>query len=133
MRETTPLAEAQEVLVVGGDAPTQAMLHFLLADIGCKVREAGTVTPATDPGAVALVAIILDAPGAALNKTFATLRQRGYCCPIVVLMREASRRFCRRAFALGAVDVVSLPAAPAALQARLRAALEDGARVSLGA
>ena len=118
---------------MGGDAPTQAMMRFLLTDIGCKVREARTVMPAADPGAVALVAIVLDVPEATLTRTFATLRRRGYCCPIVVLMRETSQEFCRRAFALGAVDVVSLPAAPAALQARLRAALMDGARVSMGA
>jgi len=111
-------------LIVGGDAPTQAVVRFLLAADGYR-----TVTVA-DPADLAIpreaptlcvVASSFDAPDP--TRALASLHRAGYRGPLVLLARSADSMLRRRAFALGARVVVGLPVAPTVLRAHLRAAV----------
>lgn len=116
------------VFLIGGDAPTHIMLRFLLEGDGYEVAEA--------PTAARLLAllhmrgtgpvIVVGGLGGARNDgagTITMLHQAGYYVPTLLLTRSTDPKVRRRAFALGALDVISLPAAPRDLDARLIAAL----------
>jgi len=109
-------------LIVGGDAPTQAVVRFLLAADGYRmvtvVDPADPAIPREDP-TLCVVAASFDTPDP--TPALASLHRTGYRGPLVLLARSLDSALRRRAFALGARDVVGLPVAPAVLRARLRA------------
>ena len=112
-----------QVIITGSDNATRDLLAFLLADEGY----AACAPPPLHHEAVrtgdpaALIAIVDRArdDAAALVSLWRTAPPS----PLVVLARGADRALRQHAFALGAVDVIALPAIPRELQARLRVAL----------
>ncbi len=114
----TPLA-----LIVGGDAPTQGVVRFLLATDGYRVvMAADPVAPLHEGAAPSFCVVVasFDAPDP--TPVLASLHRAGYRGPTVLLARSPDSALRRRAFALGARDVAGLPIAPCELQARLRVA-----------
>lgn len=118
------------IFLIGGDAPTHTMLRFLLEGDGCEVTDAPTVAmllallQARGPGLVIVVAGV----GATGNDgvgTIAALHQAGHYVPTLLLTRTMDPKVRRRAFALGVLDVIRLPAVPRDLHARLTAVLGD--------
>jgi DNA-binding response OmpR family regulator len=113
-------------LLVGGDAPTRAMLRYLLECEGCAVVDVPGVpalghAPRADE--VALLVVLASQAEHNVSDTLAALRRVGYHAPTLVLAQGLSLQLRRRAFALGAVDVVGLPMDTRVLLARLRSAL----------
>lgn len=122
---------APRAILVGGDTPTRAMLRFLLEEDHCAVVEVDAVDaamagPRFDDAA--LVVLIAGDRGQDGLSLLSRLSRHGPAVPAVLLARAVSLDMRRRAFALGAHDVVALPVAAHDLQARLRAAL--GARAA---
>lgn len=121
MRRSTPCA-----LIVGGDGPTQLMLRYLLTREGCDVvavDDVYAVAQAAPPALITLVVVVAGPSDPQTLATLASLRRRGYQTPTVVLADMPSHTLRHEAFALGAADVVALPARAADLCARLRVAL----------
>jgi len=128
----TPLrsSDAPRALVVGGDDATRAMLHFLLADLGCAVGVAPTIAAFTTPtppassaeDAPTLLVCVADVPADLPTLTAAAGRQASRPA-LLVLARRLDRALRQAAFAAGAIDVVGLPAVPRELHARLHAML----------
>lgn len=119
--ETTPLA-----LVVGGDVSTRATLQALLAEEGYRVSESASIgaIAVSDPAEVAALIIIRDGLHTSTSRVLLALRRLGYHAPTVLLVQSLSVRLRERAFALGVVDVVTLPAERHELLVRLRVALK---------
>ena len=125
------MSDAPLVFLIGGDVPTHTMLRFLLEDSGLEVIDAPTVA-----GLLALFnkwgtgfVIVIAGMGGARHDgagTIAALRQAGRFVPTLLLTRGTDHASRRRAFALGALDVISLPAVPRDLRVRLLAAFGDG-------
>lgn len=125
-----PIAGTRTALLAGDDISTHAMLRILLAEEQCDVREAITLETVASTArlpAFALVLLVLDSAAADVSATLARLRWLAQRAPILVLARGVTMAMRRDAFAMGAVDVVTLPASPRDLRARLRAALDDRA------
>src|SRR5689334_22198229 len=113
-RDDRPLA-----IVIGGDTPMQAMLRFLLEEDRCVVAEADDVDAvAAIPGAAgaALFALIAGDRDRDAVGRLGRLRRLNPGVPVVLLARSISLDLRRRAFALGACDVVGLPLAAHDLQ-----------------
>src|SRR5207244_5738048 len=113
-------------LLVGGDAPTRAMLRYLLECEGCTVAEVPgmpAMGSAPHADAVALLVVVAGEPEQNVSDILAALRRLGYHAPTVVLAQGVSLQLRQRAFALGAVDVIGLPIDTRVLLARLRSAL----------
>src|SRR5438128_4852498 len=125
-RESEPVA-----VLVGGDAPTRAMLRFLLKDDGCEVVEVAHVGAMASVPADVDVALLVLVAGEREDDLLANLvRLRLLSCrpPILVLTHGTGRDLRRRAFAHGVQDVVNLPTSAHDLRDRLRAILGQGAR-----
>lgn len=116
---------AAVAIVVGGDAPTRAMLRFLLEDRGCSVIDvapggpAARVLDADHPDALVLIAT--EEQDGSIHDLLWRYRAR-YRCPAVLLARRVSRELRARATTLGLRDVISLPCDAVELQRRLVAA-----------
>jgi len=124
------MSDAPLVFLIGGDAPTHTMLRFLLEDSGRQVIDAPTVAgllALLNKWGAGLVIIIAGMGGARHDGagTIAALHQAGYYVPTLLLTRGTDHAVRRRAFALGVLDIISLPAVPRDLRARLLAALGD--------
>lgn len=125
-----PVAGTRTVLLVGDDISTHTVLRPLLVEEQYVVRAAGTlesVAAGARLPALALVLLVLDAGMADLGAMQATLQRLAQRAPMLVLAHGTTMALRRDAFALGAVDVVTLPANPRDLRARLRAALGEQA------
>lgn len=119
------------VFLIGGDAPTHTMLRFLLEDSGRQVVDAPTVAgllALLNRWGAGLVIVIAGMGGARHDGagTIAALHQAGYFVPTLLLTRSTDHAVRRRAFALGVLDIISLPAVPRDLRVRLLATLGDG-------
>src|SRR5579864_8674545 len=113
MRRSDPCA-----LVVGGDGPTHLMLRSLLTREGCAVVAVDDVDAVAPAAPLTLVAVVAGPSDPQTLATLASLRRRGYQAPTVVLSTAPSRALRREAFALGAADVMTLPAHAIDLGAR---------------
>ena len=94
-------------VLVGGDAPTRAMLRFLLKDDGCEAIEAANVGAMASIPADADVALLVLVVGEREDDLLANLvrlRLLNYRPPILVLTHGTGRDLRRRAFAHGAQD-----------------------------
>lgn len=121
------MRNAPLVVILCRDSATRAMLRFLLTDDGYEVAEVDDVASvATLPRReqVCLV-VIAGGPGVDVVAMLAALHRSSMQLPAVLLARGADVHLRKRAFGLGARDVVSLPASPRDIQARLRALLRD--------
>ena len=113
-------------VLVGGDAPTRAMLRFLLKDDGCEVIEVAHVGAMASVPADVDVALLVLVDGEREDDLLANLvrlRLLSYRPPILVLTHGTGRDLRRRVFAHGVQDVVSLPTSAHDLRERLRAIL----------
>lgn len=118
------LEPGPHAVIVGGDAPTRAMLRFLLEGDGCLVQEAAApdaVRLAAPDTRVAVLAVIVEPRDRPLAAVLHALRQHGYVAPLLVAARQPTLHVRQTAFRLGARDVISLPVGAQELQARLRA------------
>jgi len=125
------MSDAPLVFLIGGDTPTHTMLRFLLEDSGRQVVDAPTVTgllALLSKWGAGLVIVIAGLGGARHDGagTIAALHQAGYFVPTLLLTRSTDHAVRRRAFALGVLDIINLPAVPRDLRARLLATLGDG-------
>jgi len=118
MSVTTP----HHIIVAGGDDAMHVVLRFLLEEDGCMVHTL-TACPLPSPTLREDAAVVAIVDHATADAVFASLRPWPQPRPLLVLARGTNRALRQRAFALGAVDIIGLPAAPSELQARLRAAL----------
>ncbi len=121
LRTLRTVADRPRALLVGGDAPTQSVVHFLLTTDRYGVAVAADPAaplPARMAPALCVVMASFDAPDPL--PPLASLHRAGYRGPLVLLARSPDNTLRRRAFALGARDVVGLPTTPAVLRARLR-------------
>lgn len=119
---------APYVLVVGGDAVTRMMLRFLLADAGCAVAEVAQPHAFAAPARAADLLVVADGARDDGVETVAALHRAGCRGPVVLLTRGSSPAVRRRASMLGVLEIISLPAAPRDLQARLLVRLSDPRR-----
>jgi DNA-binding response OmpR family regulator len=118
-------------VLVGGDAPTRAMMRFLLKDDGCEVIEVANMGAlAAVPGDIdiALLVLVASEREDEVLANLVRLRLLSYRPPILLLTHGTSRDLRRRAFAHGVQDVVNLPTSAHDLRERLRAILGQGAR-----
>src|SRR5919202_2622038 len=125
-RTIMPGGHQPVAVLVGGDAPTRAMLRFLLKDDGCEVIEVAHVGAMASVPADTDVALLVLADGEREEDILAFLvRMRLLSCrpPILVLTHGTGRDLRRRAFAHGVQDVVSLPTSAHDLRERLHAAV----------
>jgi len=114
----------------GGDAPTRAMLRFLLEDTGCAVIEVSSpsaLAVSISPLDAALLALVMGEREDETLDGLVALRRQGGTVPVVLLTRSMSRDLRRRAFALGVQDILTLPADARELQEHLRAVLGERA------
>jgi DNA-binding response OmpR family regulator len=110
------------------------MLQFLLMEAGCAVHAATTVDAlahSLSPADIALVLLVAASPSHDDVDTLYKLRCLGYRVPTLLLGHELHREVRRRAFELGALDVVNLPADAHALLARLKSVLSSDARTDV--
>jgi len=123
--------DVSSVLVVGGDAATRTMLRFLLGDEGREIVEVATpdALVATLRARMAGLVVVVEDGLIAGSATMTLLRQAGHYPSVVLLTRNADQTARRRAFALGALDIIGLPSSPRDLCARLNAALGDRRRI----
>lgn len=113
--------ETLRALLVGGDAPTQSIVRFLLTTDGYGVAVAADPAAPLAARMVPALCVVIasfDAPDPL--PLLASLHRAGYRGPLVLLARSPDNTLRRRAFALGARDVVGLPTSPTVLRARLR-------------
>lgn len=102
------------------------MLQFLLMQARCTIHTVTTVDALTQSLRPTDVALILLVAGASPHDDVGalyTLRRLGYRVPTLLLGHDLQLDVRRRAFELGAVDVVNLPADTHSLLARLQSAL----------
>lgn len=119
---------APVTLLVGGDGPTRDLVRFLLADIGCDAIEAETadaLDPAIHTRNIALLVLVAEGPAEAVAHTLAGLHRAGYHVPTILLAHDVTPPLRRQAFALGVLDVISMPADTRDLKARLCVVLGD--------
>lgn len=120
------------VAIVCADMATRTMLRFLFKENNCdvvEVADCGPITALARARRLSLVGAVCDGR----EDTAATLtRLRSYNAhiPMLLFTHSGDPHVRWMAFDLGAVDVISLPAAPRDVQARLQAALS--AHVSSG-
>lgn len=124
------MCNAPLVVILCRDAMTRLMLRFLLLDEGCEVVEmsdAAAVVTMPRREEVNLL-VVAGEPKEDIGSTLALLHRSGVHLVTALLTRGADLQVRQRAFGLGVLDVVSLPANPRDIQARLRAVLRDPAR-----
>lgn len=115
-------------LVVGGEAPTRALLRSLLSAIGSESYEVASLDAlamAPSPAETTALVLITAEATTPFSRLLIRLRRLGYQAPAVLLAHRPSRALRRRALALGVVDVVGLPADPRELRVRLRVAFQE--------
>lgn len=114
-------------LLVGGDTSTRAMVRGLLGEAGCIVNEITTphtLRAAMHAAAPSLLVVVANGFDAPLVRTLTKLRLGGHRAPIVLMIHGSGEQLRQRALALGAADVVSLPADPHEVLVRLKVAME---------
>ena len=121
---SSPLA-----LLLGGGAPTRAMLRFLLEDDGCTVVEAAARGPLTSLLRLNQISLVIVVAGETQHDVVDTIDRvghEGYYGPLLLLAPDPDCDLRRRALAHGAHEVIPLPLSTRDLQARLRRALRPG-------
>ncbi len=113
-------------LLIGSDAPTHAMLRFLLESDGYTVYETAQPGPGLSlprNAEVSLLVVVADERESDVLAVLGRARNAWPHTPMILLSRDVSLTLRRGSFARGVQDIVSLPVAPHDLQMRLRAAL----------
>lgn len=125
---------AQVAVVIGGDGATRALVQYLLMQVGCAVHAVPTPEALARSSLgtnIALALIVLEPAASDVNILYA-VRRLGYRVPTLVLGHDLQLDMRRRALALGAADVVNLPADAHSLLARLQGILV-GPQIQSGA
>lgn len=117
------------VITLCDDPAMRVVLRFLLSDIGCKIvdiEEADAITSAAPlNGDTAPLLIVVAGRGEDGVQVIGALHQAGYRFPVALLARLLDSTMRKRAFALGARDVIGLPVAIKDLHARLRVLVDE--------
>jgi len=123
-----------KVLIVGGDVATRQTLRALCGDLGWSVHAAADPRVALQGAAPRRVDLLLviaeggdDGEDDVLDQ-FAALRSEVWPAPLVVVVRGVDLPTRRRAFRLGAADVVCVSAALDEVRARLDAVQRHSGR-----
>jgi DNA-binding response OmpR family regulator len=121
---SSPLA-----LLLGGGAPTRAMLRFLLEDDGCTVVEAAARGPLNSLLRLNQISLVIVVAGETQHDVVDTIdrvEHEGYDGPLLLLAPDPDCDLRKRALAHGVHEVIPLPMPTRDLQARLRRALPSG-------